>query len=151
MDRKIVVDLNLKSFEALISTVRNPLKGQGLFVVMFTASWCKPCKSIKDLCVSSFAKLPDPAVIAVIDIDENLDLYFFMKSKSMLTGVPTLMAWYGPCGDHTNWYVPDRSVAGADEEDIKLFFQQCGESISPGYGKQLKRKICVMNKDGRGC
>ena len=106
-------------------------------VVQFTAKWCKPCKSIRALCNIKYAKLPKEVIIAVIDIDDNIDLYLFME-KRMLTGVPTVMAWMqSKCDD--DWFVADKSVTGTDEE-LRQLFMAIGRNIDPNYGHEERQK-----------
>ena len=61
-------------------------------VFKFGADWCAPCQSIKDV-EKYFAETPDNVICFDLDIDESFDLYAFLKSKKMLTGIPSILAY----------------------------------------------------------
>ena len=65
----------------------------GIMVFKFGADWCKPCETIKDDVEQYFANTPDNVVCFDLDIDESFDLYAFLKSKKMVTGVPSILAY----------------------------------------------------------
>lgn len=65
----------------------------GIMVFKFGADWCAPCQSIKDDVEKYFAETPDNVICFDLDIDESFDLYAFLKSKKMLTGVPSILAY----------------------------------------------------------
>ena len=143
MERRVLVEMNDTSLKNIIGKLD---EHSSSLVVQFTAKWCKPCKSIKELCNSEYAKLPKEVIIAVIDIDDNIDLYLFMKRKRMLTGVPTVMAWMrSNCDD--DWFVADSSVTGTDERELRELFKAVGRNIDPNYGQEEQAKICIVNKD----
>jgi thioredoxin 1 len=55
-------------------------------VVMFSASWCNPCKQAKPV-FNALAETRKDLHFEVVDIDENRD----MASDYNITGVPTFM------------------------------------------------------------
>tara|TARA_B100000927_G_scaffold224645_1_gene184410 strand:- start:1296 stop:1694 length:399 start_codon:yes stop_codon:yes gene_type:complete len=65
----------------------------GIMVFKFGADWCAPCQSIKDDVEHYFAQTPDNVICFDLDIDESFDLYAFLKSKKMVTGVPSILAY----------------------------------------------------------
>ena len=65
----------------------------GVMVFKFGADWCKPCQTIKDDVEQYFANTPDNVLCFDLDIDESFDLYAFLKSKKMVTGVPSILAY----------------------------------------------------------
>ena len=89
-------------------------------VVKFTASWCKPCKIIDPIVKPFFTKNSNKILCCYLDIDENYDIYSFMKHKKMANGVPTLM--YYAKGNHN--YIPDASISGANLKQVEHFFSQ---------------------------
>ena len=90
----------------------------GYIILKFTADWCGPCKSIKSLVEEKTKNLPSNVQYYEIDIDDNIDLFSFFKSKKMCRGIPALLAFKkGNCT-----YVPDYSVIGADNNEISKFF-----------------------------
>ena len=65
----------------------------GIMVFKFGADWCAPCQTIKDDVEQYFANTPDNVYCFDLDIDESFDLYAFLKSKKMVTGVPSILAY----------------------------------------------------------
>ena len=60
-------------------------------ILKFTANWCNPCKRIKPLVDTWFQKLPSNFIIVELDIDDTVDLYFALRSKKMLNGIPVIL------------------------------------------------------------
>lgn len=119
MGKEIYVELSVDN----LKTIQNELNNKVL-IVKFGAEWCRPCKNIKGICETWFSKLPENIICADIDIDESLDLYIALKSKKMVKGVPTILAWYGT-NEREQWYIPDDSVSGGDIAQVDAFFQRC--------------------------
>jgi len=95
-----------------------------ILIIKFGADWCRPCKAIKETCETWFTKMPENAICADIDIDESLDLYMAFKTKKMVKGVPTILAFHGDIlRDH--WFIPDDSVSGGDINTVNAFFERC--------------------------
>ncbi len=97
----------------------------GLLIIKFGAEWCGPCGLIHDLVYENFKKLPKEALCADIDIDNNYDLYSFLKSKRMIDGIPAILV-YKKGNDS---YVPDDMVVGADNYQINEFFSRCSDML----------------------
>lgn len=93
----------------------------GLIIIKFGADWCKPCKLIEDYVNEKFNSMPDNVTCLKVDIDENLDLYAFLKSKKMVTGVPTILCYEK--GNET--YIPADAVSGTDNKELDGFFDRC--------------------------
>lgn len=89
-------------------------------VVKFTATWCGPCKKIDHIVKPFFNKNSSKIVCCHLDVDENHDLYSFMKSKKMANGIPTLLYYHS--SNHS--YIPTASISGSNEEQVKYFFSQ---------------------------
>jgi len=87
-------------------------------VVKFTASWCGPCRRIDPIVKPFFQQNSSKILCCHLDIDENPDLYAFMKSKRMANGVPTLL--YYASDNHS--YVPTTSISGSNEAQVRQFF-----------------------------
>ena len=115
MDKVIITELNRVSF---METIKN---NNGLFIVKFNASWCGPCKMIASFVDNQFKNTSDIVTCANIDVDNNFDLFAFLKSKKMVKGVPIILAYKK---GNTN-YSPDFSVSGTDEEQLVIFFRNC--------------------------
>jgi len=95
-----------------------------IIVVKFGAEWCAPCKKIKPLWNEWLTVIPPNIVIVDIDIDESLELYVQLKAKKMVKGVPTILAFLGDV-EREHWYIPDDSVTGGDEGEVKQFMNRC--------------------------
>ena len=95
-----------------------------VIVVKFGAEWCGPCKKIKPMWNEWISLVPSNIVIVDIDIDESIDLYVQLKAKKMVKGVPTILAFYGDL-KRDQWYIPDDSVSGGNEGDMKNFMNRC--------------------------
>ena len=94
---------------------------RGALVIKFGAKWCGPCKKVEPLVNSWMAQFPPTIQGAIIDIDENFEIYALLKSKRQINGVPTIM-----CYKQGNISpIPDNIVVGADIEKINQFFTQC--------------------------
>ena len=65
----------------------------GIMVFKFGADWCKPCQTIKDDVEQYFANTPDNVLCFDLDIDDSFDLYAFLKSKKMVTVIPSILAY----------------------------------------------------------
>jgi thioredoxin 1 len=101
-------------FQRLLS--ENP----GEFVVKFGADWCGPCKLIEKDVKYCFERMPDTVQCAIVDIDENLDTYAFLKTKKMVNGIPAVLCWKK--GNVS--FVPDDVVLGANIEQLRQFFDR---------------------------
>ena len=88
----------------------------GLFIIKFGASWCGPCKKIKNVVDGFFVSSPSN-----IDVDESIDLYSYLKSKRMINGIPAIFCYKrGNIG-----FAPDDSVTGAEPGSLHAFFTRC--------------------------
>lgn len=88
----------------------------------FTADWCGPCKQIQPIIETNFNKLKERGFICLyVDIEEYFDVYVFLKSRKMLSGIPTIF-YYSP--DNTCAYAPTAVIIGANEAPINNFFKQ---------------------------
>jgi thiol-disulfide isomerase/thioredoxin len=97
-------------------------KNPGLLIFKFTADWCKPCQTIKNEVDTHFKSITnDDRLCYEIDIDECFDLFAFMKTKKMMKGIPTLLAYKRG----NNSYVADDCISGADINEINAFFDRC--------------------------
>ena len=105
-----------KKFLALLE------ENKGIFIFKFTAEWCNPCQTIKPQVDELFHNIISDKIICLeIDVDECFDIYAFMKTKKMIKGIPTLMAYKK---GNTNFH-PDDSISGTDMKEINAFFERC--------------------------
>lgn len=119
--REIIEELEIDQFKQLLQNL-----GNKIIIIKFSADWCKPCKKIKPIVEEWFSKLNETFIIAEIDIDETMELYYALKTKKMVNGIPSILAYYGNVErDMNQWYIPSDSVIGGDENEVKLFFDRC--------------------------
>ena len=113
----VITEMTKQSFSNLLNS------NSGVVIIKFGAEWCGPCKKVDPLVYGCMATLSTEPNIkcAIIDIDDNFELYAFLKSKKMVNGVPVILCYKK---GNTTW-VPDKAVVGADERQINLFFQDC--------------------------
>ena len=119
----VITELSKESFSQLLQ--KNP----GVLIIKFGAEWCGPCKKIDPLVYQWMNKLSiDQSNIqcAIIDIDENFEIYAYLKSKKMVNGVPVILCYKK---DNLTW-IPDKAVVGADDNQINLFFQYCVQQVN---------------------
>jgi thiol-disulfide isomerase/thioredoxin len=98
----------------------------GLVIVKFGAEWCGPCKKIDPLVHTWFSNAPQSVQCCLIDIDECIDLYGYLKTKKMIRGVPGVLCWVR--GNMS--YIPDDIVNEGDPVKVTEFFQRCAVLLS---------------------
>jgi thiol-disulfide isomerase/thioredoxin len=93
----------------------------GLIIIKFGASWCKPCKKIKEPVEVFFTQTPNNIVCCDIDVDDCEEIYTFLRGKRMINGIPTIF-----CYKKGNIeYAPDDSFTGTDLTGLESFFKRC--------------------------
>jgi len=97
--------------------INNP----GALIIKFGSDWCGPCKRVEPLINKWYSTLPDTIQCAIIDIDDNFEIYGFLKSKRFVNGIPVILCYKK---GNQSW-IPDNVVSGADENQINIFFQTC--------------------------
>ena len=105
---------NKQSFQNALDT--NP----GIIIIKFGAEWCGPCKKIEGHVKILMNKMPNNVQSYIIDIDNSLEIYSFLKNKKMVNGIPVILAYYS---GNTS-YIPDDVVIGADAVKINEFFER---------------------------
>lgn len=117
----------ISEIESVTEFVEMLKENPGQFIVKFGAEWCGPCKKIENDVKYCFDRMPDTVQCAMIDIDKNLEVYSFLKTKKMVNGIPAILCWnQGNIG-----YIPDDVVLGANMEQLKLFFLRRGGTKVP--------------------
>ncbi len=117
------IETNLKTSDDLSTILElNP----GIIIIKLGATWCQPCKKIEPVMSSWLNKLQhDQIQRVVLDIDDCIDLYGFLKKKRVVRGVPTLLAYY----KENTHYIPDDMSFGSDENETNAFFVRCVEAV----------------------
>jgi hypothetical protein len=115
-ERTIITDLH-----KLPDLLKQLQDNSGVFIMKLGAEWCGPCKRIESLVKQCMDKAPPNVQCAVIDVDESLEIYSFLKTKRVVNGIPAILAYYA---GNLN-YIPDDIVIGADNNQVVSFFQRC--------------------------
>lgn len=94
----------------------------GVLIFKFTADWCKPCQTIKQYVDAHFERISSARIKCIeVDVDEAFDLFAFMKTKKMMKGIPTMLAYKK---GNTN-FAPDDSISGAELSEVNDFIARC--------------------------
>ena len=116
MSNKIITEIpNLAALANLLAV--NP----GLVIIKFGAEWCGPCKKIDPLVDTWFTFAPTSVQCCKVDVDDNFELYGFLKTKRQINGIPAIFCYV----KGNNHYIPDDMVVGADPNAINDFFNRC--------------------------
>jgi hypothetical protein len=117
----IATELTRETFKGLLEYNSQQNKHT---ILKLTATWCRPCQTIKALALQEIGKLATPFIECYeIDVDESFDFYAFMKQKKMVNGIPVFLLYKkGNVG-----YIPDDSVTGSNPPDIQAFFERCAK------------------------
>jgi thioredoxin 1 len=118
--KEIITELNKESF------TENLRNNPGIFIIKFGAEWCGPCKAIESLVEERMNKLSNRAKCAIIDIDDNFEIYAALKSKRVVNGIPVILGYKK--GNMT--HVPNEVIIGADKVQINTFFNRCESHIA---------------------
>ena len=118
MKNEIITEID--GFPQLLEILnQNP----GLVIVKFGAPWCGPCQRAEPLIKHWIQNAPKNVQYAELNIDDNFELYGYLKTKKMLKGIPAVLAWKQ--GNET--YIPDATVLDSDENNINTFFKECAK------------------------
>ncbi len=110
----VIYKLTKLEFQTLLIT--NP----GIIIIKFGAPWCAPCVRIEKQVHVSMDQMPNNVQNVIINIDESVELYGFLRMKKMVSSIPTILSY----NQGNVSYVPDDCVVGADSKEIDLFFKR---------------------------
>lgn len=120
--------LSIKEFKDILAVIDAPDQNANVAIILkFGATWCGPCKNIKELCATRFNELSNKITCFDLDIDEedNNELYSAYASKKMIKSIPTIFAYVSNSErNYAHWWAPDLSVNSSKPEDIDLFFKK---------------------------
>lgn len=121
MPLPIITKISSKGdFQNLIKS--NP----GVFIVKFGATWCEPCKKIEKLVEEYMNKMPNNVQCAIVDVDECMEVYGFLRTKKMIKTIPALLGYY----QENDSYVPDEFISSSQNKDVDYFFETCLEKAN---------------------
>ena len=98
----------------------------GAIVIKFGATWCGPCKVIENQVHTLMNMMPNNVQCIIVDVDECVDLYSFLKTKKMVNGIPVILVYYN---GNLN-YIPDYRVVGADTNQIVKLFNNVVDKVN---------------------
>lgn len=101
-------------------------KNPGAVIIKFGANWCGPCKIIEDQVHTLMNMMPNNVQSIIVDVDECVDLYSFLKSKKMVNGIPVILVYYR---GNLN-YIPDDRLVGADRNQINRLFNNVVDHVT---------------------
>ena len=90
----------------------------GIFL-QFTATWCAPCKRISPLVKKFMLEESGNIICCKLDVDENGDLYSYLKRKRLINGIPCL--YYYDSSNHT--IAPSLTITGGDINAVANFLK----------------------------
>ena len=99
----------------------------GAIIIKFGADWCGPCKIIEKDVLELISIMPNSVQCAIINVDECVDVYSFLKSKKMINGIPAIFVYYK---GNIN-YIPDGTAIGANMREIANLFNNTLVKVSP--------------------
>ncbi len=112
-----------EEFESYVNSL-----GNKMVIIWFSAPWCAPCRRIKKTCTDRIDEIENIKSknidIYTINVDDHMGLFGWLKTKKMVPGIPSLLAYYGNVKRDV-WYIPDDSVSGADVKSVNDFFDRC--------------------------
>jgi len=120
--KPIITELTVDELKLLQTNM-----GNSVLILKFGADWCGPCKKIAPMFYNFVNNASPNIIFADIDIDKSIDLYIALKKHKMVQGVPVFLAFFGD-RKREQWYIPDDSMIGADETQLKAFFERCTPS-----------------------
>lgn len=97
----------------------------GLLVVKIGASWCAPCKNIKDVANKQMMDMVNTwgnsVNIIEIDIDDSFEVYATLKTKRIVNGIPAILCWFKENVEIR----PSEFINDSNTDGVVLLFDKC--------------------------
>lgn len=107
-----------------------------ILIIKFTATWCGPCRTIKEDCLKLVNQMGDNVTFVEIDVDEYMELYGALKQKKQVNGIPAFLAFTSKRPNESEWFIPNDSHTGADKQAMLNFFIRCDKYAKAGLEKE---------------
>jgi thiol-disulfide isomerase/thioredoxin len=102
----------------------------GLLVIKMGASWCGPCKKIKDIAEEKMKDLlntwDDAVNIIEIDIDDSFEVFAGLKNRRIVNGIPAILCWFK---DNTQLR-PSDFINDSNPQSVSLLFDRCNAYLN---------------------
>lgn len=108
-------NINIENFKKIIEENNN------VIIFKFSATWCGPCSKLKPYFEENMKNMPKNIVYFSLDVDENEEIYSFLKNKKMINGIPAILAYY----NDNKTYIPNDSIRGFNINELNMFFERC--------------------------
>lgn len=102
--------------DALIELLK---QNKGIVVLKFGAEWCGPCKNIECYVKNHFDSMSENVTTGIIDVDDNFELYAFLKKKKMIQTIPAILRY--DMGNES--YIPDDMISSSNTAELDVFFE----------------------------
>jgi thioredoxin 1 len=102
--------------DALIELLK---QNKGIVVLKFGAEWCGPCKNIEYYVKNQFDSMSENVTTGIIDVDDNFELYAFLKKKKMIQTIPAILRY--DMGNES--YIPDDMISSSNTTELDVFFE----------------------------
>jgi len=101
----------------------------GVLVIKMGATWCNPCKRIKDIAQQKMDELKTEfganVTIIEIDIDESFEVYATLKTKRIVSGIPAILCWFQ---DNVTLR-PSDFINDSDPAEVGMLFERCSKHM----------------------
>ena len=101
----------------------------GILVIKMGATWCNPCKKIKDIAQQKMDELKTEfdanVTIIEIDIDDCFEVYASLKTKRIVSGIPAILCWFQ---DNVTLR-PSDFINDSEPTEVEMLFDRCAKHM----------------------
>lgn len=114
-------------YDDYMSYIKKNIQDKKALLLIFNATWCKPCKKVKELIQPKIKTIMDNNTeLLFIDIDTNkdsknnsADYFAFLKKKRITRGVPSLLLYINKNDENYSFY-PDFFCETNNQDILEL-------------------------------